>query len=221
MLPKQENYQLARQLAVENLRQSNLADRAFRSGGHYREGKGNGEQIGLKYLGRDLSFSFPAGTITASAEEPISLREEIFILHYLESASGAPLTGDWISFSEIPGGAFYYPVFAKRCQSVLVKTFGQNFEKLHSLIADGQAEHLGLGDVGLRLWVLPRIPLGLLVWRGDEEFPAEGKVLFDSSVKQYLPVEDIVVLAETVIWKLVKEKNPSPQRTQSTQRKEL
>ena len=168
-----------------------------------------------------MSFSFPAGTITASAEEPISLREEIFILHYLESASGAPLTGDWISFSEIPGGAFYYPVFAKRCQSVLVKTFGQNFEKLHSLIVDGQAESLGLGDVGLRLWVLPRIPLGLLVWRGDEEFPPEGKVLFDSSVKQYLPVEDIVVLAETVIWKLVKEKNPSPQRTQSTQRKEL
>jgi hypothetical protein len=68
---------------------------------------------------------------------------------------------------------------------------------------------------------LPRIPLGLLVWRGDEEFHAAGKVLFDSSVSQYLPVEDIVVLAETVVWKLVKGKNPSPQRAQSTQRKEL
>jgi hypothetical protein len=220
MLAKQENYQLARQLAVENLRRSNLSDRALHSGGRYRREKGNEEQIGLTYLGRDLFFSFPGGILTASPGEPISLREEIFLLHYLESASGAPLTGEWISFSEIPGGSFYYPVFAKRCQSVLVKTFGQNLAKLHSLIASGEAEHLDLGDVGVRMWVLPRIPLGLLVWREDEEFHAEGKVLFDSSVSQYLPVEDIVVLAETVVWKLVKERNPSPQRTQSTQRKE-
>ena len=69
--------------------------------------------------------------------------------------------------------------------------------------------------------VLPRVPLGLVLWRGDAEFPAEGKVLFDSSVSRYLPVEDIVVLAETVVWKLIKRKTLSPQRAQSTQRKEL
>jgi hypothetical protein len=218
MPPKQENYQLARQLTIENLRRSDLANRASRSGGHYQVGKENAEEVRLKYLGGDLLFSFPSGTLTVFQGDPISLREEIFILHYLENASGAPLTGNWISFSEIPGGAFYYPVFAKRCQSVLVKTFGQDLGRLHSLIANGQADPLGIGDVGLRLWVLPRVPLGLLVWRGDEEFPAEGKVLFDSSVSQYLPVEDIVVLAETLVWKLVKIKLNAPPRAQSTQR---
>jgi hypothetical protein len=221
MLPKQENYQLARQLAVENLRRSNLTDRAFRSGAQYRGKRGNGEQIELKYLGYDLVFSFPAGTVAAATEQPISLREEIFILHYLEKASGAPLTGNWISFSEIPGGAFYHPVFAQRCQTVLAKTFGQDLNRLDTLAAGGQAEKLEIGDVGLRLWVLPRIPIGLVIWRGDEEFSAEGKVVFDSSVSQYLPVEDIVVLAETVVWKLVKTKSLSPQRAQSTQRKEF
>jgi len=221
MLPKQENYQLARQLAIENLRRSDLADRAFRSGGHYQGGRETGERIGLKYLGRDLIFSFPAGTITASPGDPVSLREEIFILHYLENASGIPLTGNWISFSEIPGGAFYYPVFAQRCQAALVRTFGNNSESLRSWITTGQAENLGLGDVGLRLGVLPRVPLGLLIWRGDEEFSAEGKVLFDSSVSQYLPLEDIVVLAETVVWKLAKKKAISPPRTQSAERNGL
>jgi hypothetical protein len=221
MLPKQENYQLARQLAVENLRRSDLADRAFCSGGQHRGGKENGEQIGLKYLGRDLIFSFPGGSVTATDGEPISLREEIFILHYLENASGAPLTGKWISFSEIPGGTFYYPVFANRCQAALTKAFGQDLERLHSFIAGGQAENLGLGDVGLRVWGLPRIPLGFVVWRGDAEFQAEGKVLFDSSVSQYLPVEDIVVLAETVVWKLAKKNANSPLRTQRAQRNGL
>ena len=71
------------------------------------------------------------------------------------------------------------------------------------------------------MWGLPRIPLGFVVWRGDAEFQAEGKVLFDSSVSQYLPVEDIVVLAETVVWKLVKKNANSPLRTQRAPRNGL
>lgn len=221
MLSPQKNYELARQLAIDNLSRSNLKELASRSGGRYQGDQEKGERIDLKYWGRDLFFSLPSGILTVGAGDPISLREEIFILHYLENASGVPLSGNWISFSEIPGGAFYEPVFAKRCQAVLVKAFGRDLEGLRSWVSAGEAEDLGLGDAGLRLWALPRIPLGLLVWRGDEEFPAEGKVLFDSSVSQYLPVEDIVVLTETVVWKLVRTKDHSPQRAQSTQRKEL
>jgi len=46
----------------------------------------------------------------------------------------------------------------------------------------------------------------LVVWRGDAEFPPDGNVLFDGSVSEYLPVEDTVILAETVVWKLVNAK---------------
>ena len=63
---------------------------------------------------------------------------------------------------------------------------------------------LDFGDVGVRIQAFPFIPLALILWRGDAEFPAEGKLLFDDSVKEYLPVEDIVILAETVVWKLIK-----------------
>jgi hypothetical protein len=48
------------------------------------------------------------------------------------------------------------------------------------------------------------VSLGLVLWKGDEEFPPEGNILFDSSITGYLPVEDIVILAETVVWKLIK-----------------
>ena len=98
---------------------------------------------------------------------------------------------------------------------------GEEPEEIRSLAEEWQGENLSLGDVGVRLPVLPRLPLALVLWRGDAEFPAEGKVLFDSSVSGYLPVEDIVVMAETVVWKLIKKKSHSPQRAQSTQRKEI
>lgn len=219
MLPKQENYQLARRLAVENLRGTDLRDRAAAGGARHGAGEDGGERIELPYLERDVFFLFPEGRIGASGGPPLSLREEIFLLHYLENASGSPLTGEWISFAETPGGAFYQPVFAQRCQGALARFFGQDPEEMRGLAAGWRGENLGFGDAGVRLPVLPRIPLALVLWRGDEEFPAEGKVLFDASVSGYLPVEDIVVLAETVVWKLVKEKKLSPQRTQSTQRK--
>lgn len=220
MLPKQENNQLARQLALESLRQADLRTRAFCGGAGYRRDSEGKERIEIRYLGQGVFLNFPEGAISASSGPPLSLREEIFLLHYLERASGRPLTGDWISFAEIPGGAFYQPVFAQRCQSALARNFGQEPEGIRSLTGEWEGENLGLGDAGIKLPVLPRLPVGLVLWRGDAEFPAEGKILFDSSVSGYLPLEDIVVMAETVVWKLVKKKNPSPQRTQSTQRKD-
>jgi hypothetical protein len=130
MLPKQENYQLARQLAVENLRQTDLRTRAVCGGAVYRREPEGKERIEIQYLGRDLFLTFPGGTIEATSGSPLSLREEIFLLHYLERASGSPLTGEWISFAEIPGGAFYQPVFAQRCQSALAKFLGEDPEEI-------------------------------------------------------------------------------------------
>jgi len=220
MLPKQENYQIARQLAMEALRKSNLMERARRGGGWYEPSPEGEVRIGLRYLGRDLLLSFPGGMIEAQdGQEPIPLREEILVLHYLEKATGSPLAGRWASFGEIPGGAFYYPVFLKRCKSALVKFFGEDPETLWSAAAEERGEPLGLGDAGVKIQALPFVPLALILWRGDAEFPAEGNVLFDASVTEYLPVEDMVVLAETVVWKLIKKKNAgSPQRTPMTLR---
>ena len=221
MLPKQENYQLARQLSLAKLQKADLRERAACGGGIYRRMNGTQEQIELEYLGRTLRFSFPAGSIESGDSQPLSLREEIVLYHYLEKVSGDPLTGNWISFAEIPGGTFYAPVFLQRCKTPLVNHFGAEPEVLGSVSDPGiGGAPWSFGDVGVRIQVLPRIPLGLILWEGDTEFQPEGNVLFDSSIRSHLPVEDIVILTETVIWKLVKKKKNLPQRSQSTQRKE-
>ena len=221
MLPKQDNLPLARRMAVEGLRKSNPAERAARGGGWFEPGADGRSRIGVRYLGREFWLSLPGGTMeTPDGGGPLSLREEILILHYLEKASGIPLTGNWISFAEIPGGAFYHPVFLQRCKATLVKYFGGEPRRLLALAEEEAAgEHLALGDVGVKIQAFPRVPIGLVLWRGDEEFTPEGNVLFDASITGYLPVEDIVILAETVVWKLIKRKNTnSPQRTPKTEK---
>ncbi len=207
MLPQQENYPQARRLAVEGLWRSNLEERATRGGASFAQGRDGEVKVGFRYLGRELLVSFPQGTVgTRNGQAPIPLREEILILHYLERASGVPLAERWVSFSEIPGGTFYHSVFRMRCQSPLIKFFGEEPENLLSVAEEVQGEPLKFGDVGVKIQAFPFVPLALILWRGDAEFPAEGSILFDASVSEYLPVEDAVILAETVVWKLIKAK---------------
>ncbi len=205
LLPKQDNYPLARRLAVEALLRSDLRERARRCGGEFEAGAGGEERIRLRYLGRDILLSLPDGRlVTAQGAEPLPLREEILVLHYIEKAKGTPVAGRWISFSEIPGGNVYHPVFLKRCRDPLIKFAGESPEALLPAAAEMGTEPLGTGDVGLKMNPLPCVPLGIVLWRGDEDFPADGNVLLDASVNDYLPLEDTVILAETVVWKLIK-----------------
>ncbi|GAI34732.1 unnamed protein product, partial [marine sediment metagenome] len=44
----------------------------------------------------------------------------------------------------------------------------------------------------------------LVLWRGDEEFPPSGSIMFDATISDYLSAEDITVLCQTIAWKLVK-----------------
>lgn len=214
MLPKQENLSLARQLSIQALLGLDLEERAARSGGRFFAGAENQTRIEIRFLGHDLRLSFPQGTIeTFAGGAPLTLREEILILHYLQRASGNSLSEKWFSFAEIPGGTFYHPVFLQRCKAPLVKFFGETPERLLAVAAEEfQGETLPMGDVGVKVQALPFVPLGLVLWRGDPDFPPEGNVLFDASIPSHLPVEDIVILAETIVWKLIKSKAHSAER---------
>jgi hypothetical protein len=216
MLPKQDNLPLARRMAVEGLLKSDPAERATRGRGRFERGADGKSRIGVRYLGREVWLSLPTGSMEIpEGGGPLSLREEILILHYLGKASGIPATGNWISFAEIPGGTFYHPVFLQRSKGPLVKFFGEDPKKLLTLAAEEVGgDPWDMGDTGVRIDAFPRVSLGLVLWKGDEEFPPEGNILFDSSITGYLPVEDIVILAETVVWKLIKKSQASSLKLQ-------
>jgi len=62
-------------------------------------------------------------------------------------------------------------------------------------------DRLGLGDFSLRVWPLPRVPVSVVLWGGDEETGCGGSVFFDSSVKHFMPGLE-VELAALTIWRL-------------------
>jgi hypothetical protein len=51
--------------------------------------------------------------------------------------------------------------------------------------------------------VLPRVPVQLILWQGDEELPPESTILFDATISDYLPAEDIAVLSGMLVYRLI------------------
>ncbi len=52
-----------------------------------------------------------------------------------------------------------------------------------------------LGDISLKLEPFERIPVELVLWFGDDEFPARGDLLFDSTCNLHVPPDIIWSIA--------------------------
>jgi hypothetical protein len=61
-----------------------------------------------------------------------------------------------------------------------------------------------LADFAVTIPAFNRVPVTLVVWKGDEEFPSDASVLFDSTKNEYLPAEDIIVVCQTSSGKMIR-----------------
>lgn len=155
----------------------------------------------VPYFGKRYEVSFPQGQIRYVGQEgEVSINNKILLLHYLSNANGSHITGKRISFKELPNGAIYNDPFYKRTIQPMLSIFGNQASKLEELGEKLGGQPAGLGDFSITVPLFPRISVTYVIWEGDEEFPASGTVLFDETAKDYLPTEDNVVVASSVIW---------------------
>lgn len=202
-MPRIDDFKNALDLARQAFRGKNPRRIAELSGALFQS-NAQGSFFHLPFLNRDLIVSWPDGAITMpEGTKELSLMEQGLILHYLIQAKGTPLTGRWITFREIPSGEFYYSAFLKRAKEPLVAAFGADPPRLIEVGARLGGQERKEGDVSLFFQVLPRIPVCLILWAGDEEFPPDGNILFDANISDYLSAEDVAVLSGVVIYPLV------------------
>jgi len=199
-----EAYRQAYQTASQKLKDNADLHALCRRSGSTMETEAGHTVVRLDYLGQPCLVTLPDVEVMATSGNPLTQRDKLIILHYLNTADGSPLTNRHITFKELPEGAVYYPTYVKRTIKPLLDKFADRPE---SLIA--AAESIGgvkaeTGDFSFHLKALPHVPLTFTLWLGDEELPPEGNILFDSSITDYLPTEDITVLCEILAWKLVK-----------------
>ncbi len=198
-------YGLAYKLASEGLGGTEDIKRQCLKGGARYQVIGSRKLITLEYLGSGYQITLPDIEISrVDGKGTVALRDKLLILHYLTRARGTPLSNKLITYKELPEGTVYFPTFAKRAIRPLVDNFGKEPGLLINTAAKLGGRQVDYGDVAVTISAFSRVPVTLVLWRGDEEFPPEGNILFDSTISDYLPTEDISVLCEIIAWQLVR-----------------
>ena len=158
----------------------------------------------VPYLMQNYSVTYPQGNVTNTEQKEADLTTAILILHYLTGASGVELTNDWVSFKELQGGAIYIQAFQKRAINPLVQAFGKEPDAFTAATKQFAGTPAEFGDLSYIIPVFPRIPILLILWRGDDEFPPNGTILFDRNANTYLHTEDFAHLASMTVYALIK-----------------
>ncbi len=128
------------------------------------------------------------------------------LLYYLLTADGAPLTGKWVSFADLPDGRMYNAAFQGYSGDEIVKQFGLDLEGFKSACSKAGGEPVDVGSASFVFQALPKVPLMLTYWLGDEDFPSSCKVLFDEFVSHYLPIDACAILGSTLTGRVIRAK---------------
>ena len=195
-------YGLAYQLAREQLASiDDIGQQCLKADAQYMDS----QKIIIKYLNQPYLIALPDINISfLTGEETVPIRDKILILHYFTTAKGTPLSNRMITFKELPEGINYLPTFSKRTIKPLVSNFGNEPQRLADIAGVLGGYQADYGDVAMTIDAFSQVPITLVLWQSDEEFAPEGNILFDSTIVDYLPAEDIIVLCEVIVWKLVK-----------------
>jgi len=198
-----EGYELAVNLAREQLASSGSIEQiCLKSGASYIESR---NAISLEYLDRLYLISLPDIEISFSdSEEEVPLYDKILILHYLNGAKGTPNSNKLITFKELRDGAVYFPTFYKRSIKILLDNFSEEPDRLLDVAGVLGGCKADFGDAAVTIYAFHHVPVTLVLWKGDEELAPEGNIMFDSTISDYLPTEDITVLCQTIVLRLVR-----------------
>jgi hypothetical protein len=196
-------YELAFRLVVARLAEiKDIEEQCRRCGARFLKSK---KTISLDYLNQTYLIKYPEADVTLrDTDEDVTLVDKILLLHYVTYAGGTPLSGQLISFKELPEGTGYFPAFYKRAIKPLVTFFGDEPERLPAMAELVGGQRVDFGDISVTINALSMVPLTLVLWKGDAEFSAEATIMFDRTITDHLPTEDIIILCQNTSWRLVK-----------------
>ena len=126
------------------------------------------------------------------------------ILTYLHLSDGTPPLDRWVGFRELPNGLFYAQAFQGYTGAALVRDLNGDVAAFRQASENLEGEALAFGDTGYAFQVLPHMKLAVVMWSGDDEFPAQAQVLFQESASHYLVTEGLAIVGSLLIGQITK-----------------
>jgi hypothetical protein len=143
-----------------------------------------GQEIRISLKDRMIFSESRLGTLLTTSLGDYS---RLSILRYLIHAKDLPLSGRLVRPSDLPGG----DIFTKGTHILPLDKAAAYFSNCsNEFLLAGQSlggTQRDYGNMSLSILPFPRVPVVLIIWSGDEEFPSTASLLFDSSCVSHLP----------------------------------
>lgn len=152
----------------------------------------------LQCLGREFLISSD-GEITTKGH--ITSWVKILLLHYIKTSGKSDLSGKWVSFSELKNGMLKSLTFKIECEDPLNIIFRKSIDK-SDIVLTKLGAHRQNGfptKYAWHIYLLPKIPILILYWQDEDDFPSQTKILLDSTAESFLDVESLLFLVEGLI----------------------
>lgn len=166
-----------------------------------------GEYLTVVHFGRKYGIHRTNGTIEAlEDDQPIANGTKMNIYNLLwYSREDAHFLEQWVPFRDVRGARPFAPAFEKNVLLPFAMTFSGQTKALQKAAENLGGIRVKQGDAGYILNAFTCIPMQYLFWDGDDEFPAQGNILFDYSVTDFIHVESTVSLAVEGLYRLASE----------------
>lgn len=165
-----------------------------------------GEFLTLCHFGRKLGVHKTAGTIaTMEDQQPVTCYERLNV--YTLFGYVTPLAhykDDWIRFDRLKDTSPFSKAFQEGVIQPFSRMFSGRVQELSQACEALGGKKLPWSDAGYELKAFDCIPVRFLFWDGDEEFPAQGNVLFDASATDFIHGESVVTIAAVGLERIVK-----------------
>lgn len=124
-------------------------------------------------------------------------------VQYLLSAQDEPLAGELVSPRTLPSGDFFFRGPHDFPTERLVLAFGERAEAFRKAAEKIGGRAVAAGDAAYEFAALPRVPMTVILWQTDEEFPARVQILLDRGAHRQLPLDALLVLANVLAKRLI------------------
>jgi len=127
-----------------------------------------------------------------------SIDLQIILITYLLNSQKIPLAEKIVAPSSLSGGKNFFQGSHRLPIEPLVERYGRDRKGFLDRGSSLGATQKDYGDVALAFTALPRVPVVMVLWEADDEFPPRLSVLFDATVDQHLPLDAIYGLVAEI-----------------------
>lgn len=125
----------------------------------------------------------------------------VFLVNYLLSTKQAKPFGEWLSVKDLSGGVTFFRGPHEVPTQMFTKKYHDDLVLLEKACEKLGGIKLDLADCSYKFDIIGAIQTAVLYWQGDEDFPAEAKILVDKSLAD-LPLDVVYALLCEVCMRL-------------------